>query len=239
MTRTNVEAMRGSEDLAVQRLLGTDFGAVRAECAVDAGRADAAATGAVTAGHFVSMAERQGQRWHWSGWGTWIRTKVARVRAGSSTAKLSPNGTVRPISMPPLALQPAPCSGASQPAASHRNAFGAAGTAGPYLNPRLAPGRRLRNQAITAPSPMTDTTMTRNGSAYSMTASTNSHATSRNRARVSHQRLIIVAPFQTQGDEHGETGGAASGRSRSGTCRSGAAGSACLAGGVRVGLNWS
>lgn len=27
------------------------------------------------------------------GWGTWIRTKAARVRAGSSTAKLSPNGT--------------------------------------------------------------------------------------------------------------------------------------------------
>ena len=24
------------------------------------------------------------------GWGTWIRTKAARVRAGSSTAKLSP-----------------------------------------------------------------------------------------------------------------------------------------------------
>ena len=27
-----------------------------------------------------------------NGWGTWIRTKAARVRAGSSTAKLSPNG---------------------------------------------------------------------------------------------------------------------------------------------------
>src|SRR4051812_30607050 len=26
------------------------------------------------------------------GWGTWIRTKAARSRAGSSTAKLSPNG---------------------------------------------------------------------------------------------------------------------------------------------------
>jgi hypothetical protein len=26
------------------------------------------------------------------GWGTWIRTKAARVRAGSSTAKLSPTG---------------------------------------------------------------------------------------------------------------------------------------------------
>lgn len=25
------------------------------------------------------------------GWGTWIRTRVARSRAGSSTAKLSPN----------------------------------------------------------------------------------------------------------------------------------------------------
>src|ERR1700761_9323312 len=29
------------------------------------------------------------------GWGTWIRTKAARVRAGSSTAKLSPTGTGR------------------------------------------------------------------------------------------------------------------------------------------------
>ena len=30
-----------------------------------------------------------------AGWGTWIRTKDARVRAGSFTAKLSPNGIAR------------------------------------------------------------------------------------------------------------------------------------------------
>lgn len=30
-----------------------------------------------------------------AGWGTWIRTKDARVRAGSFTAKLSPNGCGR------------------------------------------------------------------------------------------------------------------------------------------------
>lgn len=30
--------------------------------------------------------------WEDDGWGTWIRTRVARVRAESSTAKLSPNG---------------------------------------------------------------------------------------------------------------------------------------------------
>ena len=29
------------------------------------------------------------------GWGTWIRTKAARSRAGSSTAKLSPKRTAR------------------------------------------------------------------------------------------------------------------------------------------------
>ena len=38
------------------------------------------------------------------GWGTWIRTKAARVRAGSSTAKLSPNGAgARPIARAPAA----------------------------------------------------------------------------------------------------------------------------------------
>ena len=30
-----------------------------------------------------------------TGWGTWIRTKAARSRAGSSTAKLSPSGALR------------------------------------------------------------------------------------------------------------------------------------------------
>ena len=30
-----------------------------------------------------------------SGWGTWIRTKAVRVRAGSSTAKLSPTSDDR------------------------------------------------------------------------------------------------------------------------------------------------
>ncbi len=37
-------------------------------------------------------AYRQGRKSTETGWGTWIRTKAARVRAGSSTAKLSPNG---------------------------------------------------------------------------------------------------------------------------------------------------
>ena len=46
-----------------------------------------------------------------SGWGTWIRTKAARVRAGSSTAKLSPKRAPkragrRPDSMRPPAGQP-------------------------------------------------------------------------------------------------------------------------------------
>ena len=33
------------------------------------------------------------------GWGTWIRTKAVRVRAGSSTAKLSPIARERGASM--------------------------------------------------------------------------------------------------------------------------------------------
>jgi hypothetical protein len=35
-----------------------------------------------------------------SGWGTWIRTKTARVRVGSSTVKLFPNGVGGQIASP-------------------------------------------------------------------------------------------------------------------------------------------
>ena len=40
--------------------------------------------------HEEPLKAQKNQKFQGFGWGTWIRTKAARVRAGSSTAKLSP-----------------------------------------------------------------------------------------------------------------------------------------------------